>query len=118
MNILKERLWESFCRRYDNGEKFSEQELSVLAHTCREEGRQVDYDCQVYGHTDIGDLALTWYMVVFKCDDRYFQLYYEDQDEGPEWFHEQPEEVIPHEIKKIEWVTKKAIDDCSFKNHS
>ena len=106
--------WETFCQRYDAGDQFDSYELEEMAFDCDEV------------EEERGDVhkRMQFMETIFTVDGRYFSLSWarDLSDYGDHEFYNQPEEVVLHEYEKIvkvrEWITKKAIDDCAFKEHS
>ena len=93
--------WETFCSRYDAGEKFNEDELNYMAFDCI----QVD---EIEGDRGRWTMGMT---TVFECDGRHFAI---DWNSGlteyqENEFYNQPYEVELREktVTVREWVSIK-----------
>lgn len=112
---VRKDFWETFCSRYDAGDRFAEYELKYMAYDCSKEVEEIEGD----SHRWSKDMT-----TIFECDGRFFQIdwnsglteYQEDE------FFSQPEEVVLHEYEKLvkvrDWIAKKDIEACAFKNPS
>lgn len=97
---VRKDFWETFCSRYDAGEKFTEDELRYMV-----------YDCNKVEETEGDSHRWTKDMTtIFECDGRCFQI---DWNRGlteyqEEEFYCHPEEVTLHEYEKTitvrEWI--------------
>lgn len=104
--------WETFCQRYDAGDKFDSYELEEMAY----DGDEVERNKgDVYKRRQFME-------TIFVVDGRHFSLSWvkDLSDYGDDEFYNQPEEVVLHEYEKLvkvrEWISKKAIDSCAFAN--
>ena len=107
--------WETFCQRYDAGDRFEDYS----------EFEEMVFDCdEVEEHRGDVHKRMQFMETIFTVNGRYFSLsWWKDlSDYGDHQFYNQPEEVVLHEYEKLvkvrEWITKKAIDACAFKEHS
>ena len=111
---VRSDFWETFCFRYDAGEKFNEDELNYMAYDCVQKD-EIEGD----EHRWTRDVE-----TIFECDNRCFSIVWSRglTEYQCDEFYSQPEEVVLHEYDKLvkvrEWVTKKSIDACAFKEHS